>query len=381
MQFLRKSAVAAAASLLVILLFGFGLSWSLQQVFGSSKDIKHTLRSSGIYQSVVAEVLDSAQKDRPTGNNSNDVPVGQPEVRKIIENSFPPSFLQSQTEQVLDAGYAWANNKTQSLQFSIDLTGPKQQLADGLQQYAAARLATLPVCTASTMPSGDVDAFNATCIPPGFDKNAAAAKIKDNILNGDFLKNATITPSSIKDNDGKTLDQQLQSAPQAYRRAKQGVYAGGVLALLLVAAIIALSSPWRSGVRKVSVITIVVGGVSALLGWAATVAVQRVADKVANSRTDNQQLQHQLTSIVQSLIDDVCKWWIGYGVVLVGMGVATLLVLHFTKPRTTPRSAEPETAVEKSAPEEPAPKPNTEIQAPPTRPTSVKKPRPPHLVS
>ena len=116
MQFLRKMAVSAAASLLVLTLFSFGFAWSLHQVFGTSKNIKHALSGSGLYQSAVPAILSQQQNSQSGGNT---VPLNQPQVKQIIENAFPPQFLQSQTEQAIDQIYAWANGKTPTLQFTV----------------------------------------------------------------------------------------------------------------------------------------------------------------------------------------------------------------------------------------------------------------------
>lgn len=359
MQFLQKIAVRAAATLLVILLFSFGFGWSLHQVVGNSENVKRALDKSGIYQSVVAELLDRQQTDHPSsGTSTNNIPTDQPEVRKIIGNAFPPKFLQAQSEQVIDAAYARINGKTPTLQFTIDLSTAKIQLADGIGQYASARLASLPACAPGQMPGSDIDPLRATCLPMGLDTAAAAAKVRDDILNGDFLKDPIISANSIKTDDGKTLSQQFEGAPSAYRRAKLDLYGSGVLMLALAAVIVFLSTTWRVGVRKLAVVLITLGTISTVLGWLSSFAMQHAATKAASLHTTTDKaLQQQGIAIAQSLIDNLRTWWMAYGLTLVVLGLGALLALHVVKPKkTNPLRAEPpvSSASIPASPEKPA---------------------------
>jgi hypothetical protein len=335
MPFIRKAAIAAAASLLACTLFSFGFAWSFHQVFGTSRDIKQALSKSGIYQSVVAEVLRHQQTSQQgNGVGSNNIPIDQPQVKQVIQNAFPPQFLQAQSEQVINAVYAWLNSKTPALQFTIDLSAAKVKLADGIGQYATAHLSSLPACAANAIPTGTIDPLNATCVPAGFDIAAASATARDSILHGDFLKNSNISADSIKNSSGKTLSQQLQPAPKVYNRVNLGVYASGVLALVWAIAIVFASTNRRSGLRKVSTTIITIGAISAALGFLSSFAVHEAANKIASAQTGDKALQQQLITIVQSLADNLRTWWAGYGATLIVLSVVILLTLHLTRPKS-----------------------------------------------
>ena len=325
--------MTAAASVLVITLFTFGFAWSLYQVFHTPNDLKQALRTSGVYGSVVAGILKEQSNGKQDGaQNQGDVPVSRPEVQQIIQRSFPPEFLQSQTEGVIDGFYNWLQGKTPKLEFSISLTQAKAKLADGLQQYALDRLNSLPTCTPGDIPSGDIDAYNATCVPAGVDKTAIAAKVHDQIT-ADFLKDSTITPITVKDGNGKSLNQQASNAPDIYHKANDGVYASGVLAAMLAAAVVSLAATWRVGVRKISVIAITVGALSTVLGWLSSFSLHQAAHRIADVQTSNTFVQPQLIRIVETLADDLRNWWMIYGLSLIVLGVAGLIALHLTAPK------------------------------------------------
>jgi high-affinity Fe2+/Pb2+ permease len=357
MQFLRKAALASAASLLGITLFSFGLVWSTFQVLHEPHYIKDALKTSGVYTSAVSEFLKEQDKKQVQSGqgDASDIPTSDPQVRAIITQSFPPQLLQQQVEGILDGTYGWASGKTGNLQFSIDLSSAKQNLADGLQQYALQRLDSLPACAANEIPSGDVDAFNATCVPNGVDHAAIAAKVHDQILGGDFLKDSKIDASTFKNKDGKTLSEQWKAAPKAYQGARLGVYAGAATIALLVLAVVFLSATRRGGLRKVAVTAISDGVATMLLVWLSSFAVHNFVHNVANAKGNETPLQPQLLKIVEALANDLRNWWMAYGAALVVIGIVTLLSLHLTKPRNVVdrAQAQPHKAGEGDAPDLP----------------------------
>ncbi len=371
MNTLRKAAVAIAAPLLVLLLLGFGFAWSVHQAFGNPEHIKTAVRTSGIYQTGIGEVLDQAQKQQPKAGESDSIPITNTDVRAVVIQSFPPSELQAQTEGVIDSAYNWVTGKTPTLQFSFNLAEPKQKLADGLSQYINQHLSSLPVCAANQIPSGEVNPFNATCLPPGTDVASIATKTHDNILMGDFLKDPSITQDTIKNNNGKALDQQLQTVPQSYHRSILAMYGGGVLALGLIAVVIFASSSWRRGLRRVAIMAISVGAFAAIIGWLGSFVVHRIALKIADQQTVNQPLQLQLIHIVQSLANEFRMRLMSYGIALVVLGIISLVVVILTRSKGITKPAAPQTK-----PSEQLSVPNDVIETTQPEPRKPAEPRP-----
>lgn len=332
MQFLRKAALTAAASLFGITLFSFGLSWGLYEVFSTPNQLKTSINESGLYDSAVAAILKQQASNAATGI-SGDLPTNNPELQKVIERAFPPQLLKTQTEQVIDASYDWFSGDAGSLQFTLDFAQAKANLANGMQQYAQQRLSGLPHCAVDTIPAGEIDAFNATCLPTGTDVSAISQQVHDKIANGDFLKDTTITPETLKTADGKSLQSQLQNVPVAYKTAKWSIYGGAVFALLLAVGIVFLSATRRGGVRRVAVAGISIGLCSAVLAVLSSFAVHKLVHKFTETAKSNTTLQPQLSKLAQSLADDLRNWWAIFGLTCVLCGIAALIVLHVTKPK------------------------------------------------
>jgi hypothetical protein len=325
MPFLRKAALVVATALLPLFLFGFGLMFSLLQVYGSPDHIKAALVKSGVYNTFISDVLSEV---KVADGGEETIPVDQPEVKNIIQNAASAEFLQQQTADFLDGMYSWVKGDSNELSLEINIIDAKAKLIDGIAAYANERLTALPPCT-GPVPVDSFDPLNAECIPPGTDQAAAVERLKQEIANADFLKDPVITADDIKADNGKTLEEQLKAVPGVYNQIVSGVWATGLMALFMAAAIVALRAPWRAGLKRVGIVFIVVGAVSVGLALGASLATGVLADALAQSG-DNK-IQASLTEIVHILTNDLRVWWMGYGLILALIGVATLLILKFTK--------------------------------------------------
>ncbi len=340
MHFLRKSALASAAIMFVTVLSLFGVLWGFDRVFGTPTSLKHALKASGTYDHVVSNALDQAQKEDSNSSNKEDIPVNNADVRKIISQAFPPQYLQSQTEQAIDAFYNWMHGSTPTLVFRLDLSEAKTKLADGVGTYVSQRLSTLPVCTPATIPSGDVDPFNATCVPPGFDVAAAAERARQEILTSNFLKDAQFDAADLKTQNGKPFTETYHQVPTIYRAATNTLYGLGIFALLLGVAMVFLSRDRRSGLRKLGILSLCSGIVVTILGWGVNILTHRATTDFAARAESKEPLQQNAIKIVQLLAADIHNWWLGFGLTLVALSVGGLLALHFTKPKQVSKTGD-----------------------------------------
>ncbi len=163
MQFVRKSFLVIAASLLPALLFATAFDIGVLHVVGNAASVKKILASSGIYNSIVSSALDQANNSSDKNNNLN---LTDPAIKAAAESTFDPTFVQNTTEKVIDGTYDWLNGKTTQPNFNIDLNTVKATFAIKVGDAAAARAATLPACPANSLPPSS-DPFSAACLPKG----------------------------------------------------------------------------------------------------------------------------------------------------------------------------------------------------------------------
>lgn len=356
MHFLRRLALVVVSGIFAFTLFWFGLTFGGERVFGTPNAIKQSLVSSGVYKSIIGDALDQAQKKMKTdqaGDNSPDIPIDDPELRKIIVQAFPPEYLQTQTENTLDGIYGWLQGKTPQLVFDIDLTDSKARLADGVGSYATTRLSSLPFCTPGS-PADDVNPFNATCVPRGFDIAAASSKAREKIAGEEFIKDTHINAQTLKIGDEKqTIDQKLRQAPKIYQLAQKAIYGLGVLALLTGASVLFLSETRRAGLRKLSVTGISVGISLSAVGFVSWFASNKLANRFTATAESKEPLQQTLMQIVQTLAGDLRVWWIGLGITLLVLGIGGIITLRCTRPKIEQSDEAPAEAAD--LPKEPTP--------------------------
>ncbi len=363
MNILRKAALVLAASLFSFTLFSFVILMGLYHTVGSAGELKRALASSGIYKTVVNNALTQAQKeqDKQPGQKEMDIPLSDPKVRAIISDALPPKYLQANVEKTLDSSYAWLKGDTPVLAFTIDLQDAKARLANGLAGYVHDKATTLPPCTLADLQQQqgkDFDAFTATCLPPGVDANAAAEQARNQLLTGEFLKDTKISADTIKNDKGQPLGEQLKEAPKVYKQVEQGVYSMGVLVVVLAVLIVVLSSSKREGLRKVAVISIIIGVTSAVIGWATAVGLSAATSNPSFSEP----FQQSLLKVVQSMASEARTWWISLGLGLTVAGIVTLVVTHRTRPKaignqdSISKAPEQKDALTEVAAEQPLPK-------------------------
>lgn len=334
MNVFKKSMLGLCVPLLVIVLYVFGVALGLYQVFSTPDAIKGALRDSGIYQSVVGDVLKQAQKGQPAEGQEGGIPLDNPQVQSLIQSAASPELLQTQAEGALDSAYAWLRGETLNLAFTVELGDAKTKLADELGKFLEQNLAGLPACAPGSASGQNLDPFNATCLPEGVSAAQAAAQAKNELLNGEFLKETTFTADDVKTDGDRTLEQQLQAIPQTYQAIKWALFGTGVLALLLAVAVVFLSINWRSGLKKLSIVFIVVGSIHVLFSWLAGMGFGRLAEFA------KEPLQQSAVKVGQALAGDLRGWWMWYGIALLVVGAVTLVVLRLTKPKTVWQEAD-----------------------------------------
>lgn len=335
MQILRKFLVWLAALALPTALFGFGLLLSLNVVVGRPAPVKSAVDNSGLYSVLVDSAL--AQNKVTIG----DIPLNDPEIKKIISGNFTPSLLQQSGDHIIDGTYGWLQGKTSSPQFNVNLTGTRNQTAQDIATYVTLKVSKLPVCSASqsyaalaSLSSANV--YNLSCRPSVLNLITVHDQIYSAIIgSGQFLDQAKVTATSVKDSNGKPLYQQLHMLPTAYQWTVKGTYILGILAALAAAAIVFLSLSRRGGLRHVSITFLSVGAISAALALVSAYATGKIQDFVTKSWGADQALQIQvkISDIVHALTLDVRHWWLSISIVELVLGLTGLITLFITRPK------------------------------------------------
>jgi hypothetical protein len=320
--------VSGAISTLPIALFCLFLSISLLSVFGTGQHLKAALSHSGIYGVFASESLRNNQSEA-----GNAIPVNQPEVRAVIQSAFPPAYLEAQTNRLIDTVYAWVQGKTTSLQFTTELAEPRAKLTEGLAAAADTRLAKLPACSGASA-AVSADPWTVSCLPPNFDRAAAVQKVREQVTaNNSFLKDTSVSASSIKDGSGRTLEDRLQPIPRAYRQLKLFLLAMVLYAAIMAVLILYCSPTRRGGVKRLALVGLFSGITAAGTAWLGTMITNRLVENLTQKSQNGEIMPMYIARAMHELAGDVRNWMFTLGITLAAISAGILISLLVLRKR------------------------------------------------
>ena len=330
MKFLKKFLYQGTGAVFKLLLLLIPIIFALITILGTPTHIEGALKESRVYDQIIGVVIDNSRKDAKD-KNTKDV-LSQPEVQAAAEKAFNPAVLQGATENFLNGMYAWVQGKTPEPQFTIDLTTPKNDFVKGVTDYAKKRADSLPVCTLQQLRqlNPNTDLLSVPCLPPGTNTQAEADKFAASFQTGaDFLDKPVITNETLtKNNDGKSISENLSAVPKAYKAIQAAKWLLLVFTVLLGTLLIFGRKNRRAGIRHVA---------WGLLGIATFLIIAQIIywfvfDKVNTSGTDNTATEVMVLDGVKALIREFNQalfWFIG-AYVVIGAGLLVFLRTKFS---------------------------------------------------
>lgn len=316
MPFLKRILLSMLVPVLPLVLFGIAFSFGFNQAVGSPESVKEILSKSGIYENLIPNVLNNAQKE---SGGEFDIALTDPRVKEAAEKAFTPAFVEQSSEEIIDGTFAWLNGEAKMPTFNIDLSSAKTAFANATSASAEQTAATLPRCGAGTS-AADFDVFSATCLPAGITPASAAARVQNDILNGQgFLENSSINADSLKsENSNQSVFAQMESVPETYQQVKKLPIYLAILAIILVAGIIFLSTTRRAGIRRVGIILLVVGIIMLILSW---IVGGQVVERI---KIEDSVLSGDLKNLLKDIADVVAGNYRLFGGLYAVLGLAAI---------------------------------------------------------
>jgi hypothetical protein len=344
MEFLRKSAISVACFTLFASLVFFGTALAIRQVVGQPAPLENALDRTNIYSDIVTDFVQSHQDATTIG-----VPLTIPAIQTAIQEAFPKSVVQPAVNQFISGVYAWAQGKSSTPTFRIDLTSAKTNLANNVGTAVEQQANKLPVCTSSSEISTVAQLVHQnplaiSCIPPRISSATIGNYAKQVVLTSSFLQNPVLTPQSLHLTTGDTIklpartpkSTQTIAFPKLYRGLMDSLYASVGLSAICIGSVIWLH---RDKVRGI-------GRVGVTLGWAgfACVADALIAGEIpkwldANTSKFTDSSGQQVSNILQEavirvlaiLAKDFRRWLLAYGIIVFVIGVGTWLEIVFLR--------------------------------------------------
>ena len=331
MIWLRKGIVHLMAVLLFVTLLGGVGALSFNRTLGEPQQLEKLLEESGLYDHAVTGALDHSQDEASKrGSSDSSVSLQDAIVQQAAQQAFPPELLKQSANSFIEANYAWLKGKTPTPEFSIDLTGAKQDFASLVGQYVENRLAGLPVCTNEQLAQLQipVSSLSVTCRPASLDPETEGARVAQEIRASDFLTKPVITASSLgRDNpsQGKPYYEHLSEAPQLYSLIQKLPLICAGLALLLALAIIFIAPSRRKGWRRVGVVLFVAGGLLIATVFLTDMVVDKITDRLNDTVTA--QLQQPRNDFLHHTASELSQTKLWFGIAFVILAVIIFIML------------------------------------------------------
>ncbi len=296
-------------SLALLLLF----VTSLVVITLQPKQINEWLSKSGIYSTVIDGVIEQSKQDvlKASAPPSEVIYFDNPDIQAAVKKAFPPEFLQTSGERIIDSTFRWLNGQTPQPDFVIDFSANKSVLAKEIGAAARKRVEGLPACPPRQLPSG-VDPFQISCRPMmvGISDALVAAYVAKLQTSKDFLPKTTLTASSLttsRNGQETSIFNQQQQLVNAYKLAKLLPYIMLGATILLIALLVFSAEERLTGLRGVGIGLIIWAVICGGLLAAMSFGLQSIRTKLVEQRNQNAVIDYSrqpINHIFDSIEDD-----------------------------------------------------------------------------
>ena len=167
---LRRVALVFLALVFFLLL---AASLTLGAVEGKVLDedfYKGQLDENDFYTRVYTDVLPEIEA---VPDYYGDLQISRQEAEELTAQIFPPEWLQTQVESVLDDLFPWLRSDTDNLDMTIDLRPAKQSAHSAVMAFFDDKIDTMPECQPGQVPDLSLVSQGVLpdCIPSGLDRN------------------------------------------------------------------------------------------------------------------------------------------------------------------------------------------------------------------
>lgn len=330
MKLLRQLGLTFSATLFSLAVFGFAMAIGIYMVFRTPAKLESALQQSGVYSAAATSVINQSVQ-----RSGTQLPLNDPGVQSAIKAALPASTVQQNAEQVINSFYDWIQGRTQTPDFSVNITGIKSNVSDNVGSYLRQKLSALPTCPPGTMmPQNTNDIFNLTCIPRGVSIDQLVAQGTAAADNSGVLKDNTVTANNLKTADGQTLTQKLNNIPKAYHDFVEALFALPLLAVLTSLGVVFWSATRRTGLRRLSVTLITTGIYSTLIALVAAWGLDRAANALASQQSGGlTALESGLVKVGDILCGDLRHWWLMFGIGYIVVGIIGVIIVRATRPK------------------------------------------------
>ncbi len=324
---IKRFGFVFSSGLLKIALLSLALTTAGWVTFGTPENIKEAAQESKLYDTIVTNVLESAKQE--SAGQETQLPLDRPEIEQAAKDAFSSDQLNKNGESIIDGFYGWLQGSTEQPEFDVNLNEAKNRFAANVADYAQTRYEGLPACTLEQLrtTSPDIDPFTVQCRAPGISGQIVREKVLSNILgSNEFLQDGSFTTDDLPiDENGKTITENLSSAPDAYKALSilPGIF--GILSIVFAVGVLLLADTKRKGLKSIGITLLGTGVFLAIGSWLISLAFNQVNGQVVEP------FQSSLIGALKTLVADYNGALVKFAVGYVLLGGIIILSLWYQK--------------------------------------------------
>lgn len=300
-------------TMLILCLIFIAYSLVFNAVTSRPEKIKAILDKSSLYENLPSVIYDQAAGERE--GSLLEVPLNDPEIRRIALDSYDQTFVQDSMENLIDGLYGWLDGTTEEPQISISFSGPSQEFAAKLAKYVEKKVSKLPLCDPGERADlNEVNIFSTKCRPADISPKEAGQEAKK-VISGadDSVLNTSLNAEDLKTSDGQPLHENFADLPESFSTAKSVLPALIVFALVLITIIFYFSKDKIAALRRISKTLLLAGIMIAAL----PVIFLFTARYVIKNIPDNDQLANIVRTLFEEFMAEASKIYYPMGIILI----------------------------------------------------------------
>lgn len=217
---------------LLILLISVAL-WTvaatLQMTLFNREAVKSWMQASGAYENII-DTIEIRQVDA-TGIVTSEI------LRKAIDAVVTPTYIQEQTETVVDTTYNWLEGSASEITYSIPIHEQRSNFIEHLGKLLEEKIKDLPQCSGSL-------SISEPCIPRAYSAETYAASIaKQTAEDSDLFEKPIVS-------DTAQLVSTLQQLPQLVIMSATAIWLLPIVMVLSGGVYVVLSRKWQQGIAN-----------------------------------------------------------------------------------------------------------------------------------
>lgn len=195
MNFLRAILASLMSLLCTVAVSAYVTYQTLETTILNKQEVKTWVHDSKAYDTLFPTLVNADQTIDEQTSNARSTLVTKETIQSALNQTFSASYVQAESEKIIDSTYNWLNGTSNAVTFSVNTTSKKDDFIQNLATLIQPQLAKLPQCASYSQ----FDASNPTCLPPGANAAQTATALATDAADSSPFFKEPITEKTVEE--------------------------------------------------------------------------------------------------------------------------------------------------------------------------------------